>query len=77
VLDKFRATFETCWEDGQFEDYDPARDAKRFDDSPLTRMRTSADSGRGDMELGVRRGAGGTPSAGVHGGRSLRVPLAR
>lgn len=31
LLDKFRATFETYWEDGQFEDYDPGRDADRFD----------------------------------------------
>ena len=31
LLDKFRATFETYWEDAPFEDYDPARDAERFD----------------------------------------------
>jgi len=33
LLDKFRATFETYWEDVQFEEYDPKRDAKRFDDA--------------------------------------------
>lgn len=33
VLEKFRATFASYWEDGQFEDYDPERDAERFDDA--------------------------------------------
>ncbi len=31
VLDKFRATFEAYWQDGEFEPYDPCRDADRFD----------------------------------------------
>lgn len=31
LLDKFRASFETYWADPAFESYDPARDAKKFD----------------------------------------------
>jgi hypothetical protein len=33
LLDKFRATFDTYWEDSQFEDYKPERDKARFDDA--------------------------------------------
>jgi superfamily II DNA or RNA helicase len=33
LLDKFRATFDTYWEDSQFEDYRPERDKGRFDDA--------------------------------------------
>jgi superfamily II DNA or RNA helicase len=33
VLEKFRATFESYWEDTQFEAYDPERDADRFDEA--------------------------------------------
>ena len=31
LVEKFRATFESYWEDPEFEPYDPARDAGRFD----------------------------------------------
>lgn len=31
ILAKFRATFDTYWEDPAFEPYDPAREAERFD----------------------------------------------
>ena len=31
ILDKFRATFESYWEEREFENYDPARDRERFD----------------------------------------------
>lgn len=31
VIEKFAATFESYWEDGSFESYDPERDAKRLD----------------------------------------------
>lgn len=33
LLDKFRATFDTYWNDPSFEVYDPARDADRLDDA--------------------------------------------
>jgi superfamily II DNA or RNA helicase len=31
ILDKFAATFETYWQSSEYESYDPARDAARFD----------------------------------------------
>ncbi len=31
ILDKFNATFETYWQSAEYESYDPARDADRFD----------------------------------------------
>ena len=31
VVDAFRATFDSYWQDGEFEPYDPARDSARFD----------------------------------------------
>ena len=33
LLDKFAATFDTYWADGQFEPYDPDRDGDRLDDA--------------------------------------------
>ena len=33
LLEKFRATFETYWQEPQFEEYDPHRDAERFDEA--------------------------------------------
>lgn len=30
IIDKFRKTFETYWEDGDFERFDPAKDVERF-----------------------------------------------
>jgi superfamily II DNA or RNA helicase/HKD family nuclease len=39
ILDKFQATFDSYWEEPDFELYDPARDAERFDravQSPFT-----------------------------------------
>lgn len=33
LLDKFRATFDTYWNDATFETYDPARDRDRLDDA--------------------------------------------
>ncbi|GHJ58839.1 helicase [Nocardioides sp. OK12] len=33
LIDKFRATFDTYWNDASFEVYDPARDADRLDDA--------------------------------------------
>jgi superfamily II DNA or RNA helicase/HKD family nuclease len=38
LLAKIRASFDTYWESPQFEDYDPARDADRFD-AAITRAR--------------------------------------
>lgn len=40
LLDKFRATFDTYWEDSQFEAYEPERDKQRFDDA-VSRARGS------------------------------------
>jgi hypothetical protein len=31
ILEKFQATFDSYWEEADFEPYDPARDAQRFD----------------------------------------------
>ncbi|MBI4318357.1 MAG: DUF3427 domain-containing protein [Chloroflexi bacterium] len=33
VLEKFAATFDSYWEDAEFEHYDPTKDAKRFDEA--------------------------------------------
>lgn len=42
LLDTFRATFEEYWNDQRFESYDPARDAKRFDEA-IQRERGGSD----------------------------------
>ncbi len=43
VLDKFAKTFESCWADEDFEPYEPARDASRFDRAVARERRPESD----------------------------------
>lgn len=51
LLQKFRATFEGYWEDPQFEDYDPGRDAERFDEALRRARGVSSDTPLPAFEL--------------------------
>ena len=51
LLQKFRATFDTYWNDPSFEIYDPERDRDRLDDALANAGNRSGDSGRLTLDI--------------------------
>lgn len=79
VVETFRATFDTYWEEPSFEAYDPTRDATRFDKAIAAERKgsTGVDGGRGDgyREDGARgSGLHKASEAGTCGLAALRRP---